>query len=219
MFKGVAMLDSLTIGLDSASSAASRNWHMGRRNIMRVAKQQFAAGYDAVFMSDIGREAGIQDAELATHFRTKLDLLLAIFDEGWATINPRLAEIAGSANDAREGMLSMLTVALHMLEKDPDLARLLMFEGHRIDPATGRIRVSAGYRRFMSLCAELAVRGQTDGSFKTALHPRVIASALVHAMEGLLRDRMLAEEDGDDATFTTGQLIATFNVLVTQLKA
>ncbi|HEY3645487.1 MAG TPA: helix-turn-helix domain-containing protein, partial [Gammaproteobacteria bacterium] len=204
------MLDSLTLVRNSASSSATRNWHSDRRNLMRVAKHQFARGYDSVFMSDIGREAGMQDAELATHFRTKLDLLLAIFDEGWATINPRLMEIAGSANNAREGMLSMLTVALHMLEKDKDLARLLMFEGHRIDPETGKIRVSAGYRRFMSLCAELAVRGQADGSFKTALHPRVIASALVHAMEGLLRDRMLAEAEGDTSTFSTGQLIATF---------
>jgi AcrR family transcriptional regulator len=186
---------------------------------MRIAKHQFALGYDSVFMSDIAREAGISDAELATHFRTKLDLMVAIFDEGWANINPRLFEIAAAANDAREGMLSMLTVALHMLDKDKDLARLLMFEGHRIDPDTGEIRVSAGYRRFMSLCAELAVRGQADGSFKTALHPRVIASALVHSMEGMLRDRMLAEADGDDSTFTTGQLIATFNIMVSQLRA
>jgi AcrR family transcriptional regulator len=204
--------------LHSAASAPARDWHISRRRLMQVAKRQFAAGYDAVFMSDIGREAGIPDAELAGQFRTKLDLLLAIFDEGWATMNPRLYEIAASANDAREGMLSMLTVAVHMLEKDKDLARLLMFEGHRIDPDTGEIRVSAGYRRFMSLCAELAVRGQADGSFKTSLHPRVIASALVHAMEGLLRDRMLAEADGDTSTFTTGQLIATFNVLVSQLQ-
>lgn len=213
------MIPGLAIGLDSMASAPAQTWHTARRNIMRVAKQRFAQGYDSVYLFDIAREVGISDAELATHFRTKLDLLLAIFDEGWATINPRLMEIAVTADNACDGMLSMLTVALHILEKDKALTRLLMFEGHRLDPETGRIRVSAGFRRFMGICAELAVRGQTDGSFKTGLHPRVIASALVHAMEGLLRDRILAEEDGDVSTFTTGQIIATFNVMVTQLRA
>lgn len=189
-----------------------------RRRIMQVAKRQFASGYDSVFLSDIAHEIGIQDAEFAAHFRTKLDLLVALFDEGWAQINPRLAQIAATSGDAREAMLSILTTTVHMLDKDRELARLLMFEGRRMDPETGRIRVSAGYRRFMALCAELAVRGQVDGSFKTALHPRVIASALAHSMEGMVRDRMLAEEDGDRSTFSTNQLIATFDTLVSQFR-
>jgi len=200
-------------------SVPARDWHSSRRSIMRAAKRRFAAGYDSVFLSDIASELGLSDAALAAHFRTKLDLLIAIFDEGWAAINPRLAEIAATSGSARDAMLSLLTVTLHILEKDPDLARLLMFEGHRLEPETGEIRVSAGYRRFMSLCIDLAIRGQADGSFKTGLDPRVIASALVHAMEGLLRDRMLAEQEDERAAFSTSQLIATFNVMVSQLKA
>lgn len=186
---------------------------------MQEAKHQFASGYDSVFLSDVARESRVPDAELATHFRTKLDLLLAVFDEGWAIINPRLQEISASADTARDAMLSVLTVTLHILEKDRDLARLLMFEGHRLDPETGRLRVSAGYRRFLALCTELATRGQLDGSFGTSLDPRVIASSVVHAMEGLLRDRMLAEQDGDHTTFSTNQLISAFSVMVSQFRA
>lgn len=212
-------MEGFYIGTESAASNAAHRWHTSRRKIMRVAKHRFAQGYDSVFLSDIAREIGIPDAELATHFRTKLDLLIAIFDEGWAAINPRLTEIAATSATAQEAMCSLLTVTLHILEKDPDLARLMMFEGHRLDPDTGQVRVSAGYRRFMGLCADLAIRGQIDGSFRTSLHPQVIASALVHAMEGLLRDRMLMAEEGDRTTFTTNQLIATFNVMVSQLKA
>jgi AcrR family transcriptional regulator len=203
----------------TASAAPAQAWFTTRQRVMRIAKQQFASGYDAVFLSDIAREARVPDAELATHFRTKLDLLLAIFDEGWALINPGLAEIAATAGSAHAAMLSMLTATMHILEKDRELAQLLMFEGHRLDPETGRIRVSAGYRRFMGLCTDLAVRGQADGSFKTSLHPRVVASALVHAMEGLMRDRMLAEEEGDRTTFSNNQLISTFNALVSQMRA
>lgn len=202
----------------SASSAPAQKWFTTRRRVMQVAKRQFASGYDSVFLSDVAREARVHDAELATHFRTKLDLLLALIDEGWALINPRLVEIANSPGSARDAILAMLTVTMHILEKDRDLSRLLMFEGHRLDPETGRIRVSAGYRRFLGLCTELAVRGQADGSFKTSLNPQVIASAIVHAVEGMLRDRMLAEQDGDRATFSSNQLITAFTFLVSQLK-
>lgn len=212
------MIPGFSIGLSDMASAPAQDWHSTRRKIMRVAKLRFAVGYDSVFLSDIASEVRISDAVLAAHFRTKLDLLTAIFDEGWAAINPRLAEIAAASGNARDAMLSLLTVTLHILEKDPDLARLMMFEGHRLDPDTGHIRVSAGYRRFMGLCTDLAVRGQADGSFKTGLDPRVIASALVHAMEGLLRDRMLAEEEGDRSTFSTNQIIAVFNIMVSQLR-
>lgn len=212
------MLQGFHIHQRRTSVAPAQHWFSARRHVMQVAKRQFAKGYDSVFLSDIAREAHVEDAELAIHFRTKLDLLLALFDEGWAQMNPKLMEIGYATGGAREAMISMLTATMHMLDKDRDLARLLMFEGHRIDPETGRIRVSQGYRRFMSLCTELAVRGQADGSFKTTLAPRVIASAVVHVMEGLMRDRMLAEEDGDRTTFSTNQLIATFDVLVSQFK-
>jgi AcrR family transcriptional regulator len=211
------VIPGFALAFDSAGSAQGQEWSAVRRRIMKAAKQQFASGYDSVFLSDIAREARVNDAELATHFRTKLDLLLALFDEGWAHINPRLTEIAATSATAREAMVAMLTTTIHILQKDQALARLLMFEGHRIDPETGRIRVSAGYRRFMALCTDLAIRGQRDGSFKTSLNPQVIASALVHAIEGLMRDRMLAEMDGDHATFATHQLIATFDILVAQL--
>lgn len=190
-----------------------------RRRILRVAKQRFARfSYDGVTLAGIARGADVSLAELLQHFDGKLTLLTAVFDEGWASINVRFADIVITSVSARDAMLSMLAVMTHILEKDPDLARLLLFEGRRPHPTTGQIMLSKGYRRFMALCVELAVRGQKDGSFRNAFHPRVIATLLTGAAESLLRDRLIAEQEGDAAPYSGAQMLAAFDAMVSVLK-
>ncbi len=190
-----------------------------RRRILRVAKQRFARfSYDGVTLASIARGADVPLAELLLHFDSKLTLLLAVFDEGWASINLRFADIVITSVTARDAMLSMLAVMTHILEKDLDLARLLLFEGRRPNPVTGQIMLSKGYRELVRLCVELAVRGQKDGSFRNAFQPRVIATLLIGAAESLLRDRIIAEQEEDATPYSGAQMLAAYDALVSFLK-
>lgn len=191
-----------------------------RHRIMGIAKQRFARfSYDGTSLASIARSAGVSLPELLTHFDDKIGLLTAVFDEGWGSINTRFSDIVLTAVTARDAMFSMLKVMKHILERDEDLAWLLLFESRRPSPYHGEVMFSRGYLKFMGLCTELAVRGQRDGSFKTVYHPRIIASILVGAAENLLRDKLLSEqESGGDARYPDEQLTAAFEALVAYLK-
>ncbi|HSN17779.1 MAG TPA: TetR/AcrR family transcriptional regulator [Gammaproteobacteria bacterium] len=190
-----------------------------RRRIMAAAKRRFAHfSYDGTTMAGIARAAGVPFPELLAQFHDKLSLLMAVFDEGWESINLRLADIVITSVSAKDAALSMAAVMTRVLERDEDLARLLLFEGRRLHPDSGELMVSRGYRRFMELCTEIAVRGQRDGSFTKACRPRVIASMLVGAIENLQQDRLIAEQAGMRSQHGKDMLVSAVEVLVSSLR-
>jgi AcrR family transcriptional regulator len=190
-----------------------------RRRVILIAKHRFArAGYDGTSLAEIARAADVPLSELMEHFEDKLDLLMAVFDAGWTAINLRFADIVITSVSARDAVLSMLAVMTRIVERDEDLARLLLFESRRTHPETGEIKLSKGYREFMHICTELVVRGQKDGSFRNAYHPRVLVSVMVGAVENLLRDRLLADLETGPTPFSGAQLISAFDALVTGLR-
>jgi AcrR family transcriptional regulator len=190
-----------------------------RRRILAAAKHRFARfGYDGTSFADILRSADVSEADMSEHFEDKAGILLAILEEGWSSINPRLVDSGVNSASARDAMLSILTLMMSVLRNDEDLARLLLCEGRRPDPDSSEIRFSTGYRRFMQLCTELVVRGQQDGSFRTSYRPQVVASMLIGAVEGLMRERLVAEQEGDAIPYAGTYAMPVFEALVSNLK-
>lgn len=190
-----------------------------RRTIMSVAKRRFARfSYDGTSLSTIARGSGINTSELLRHFDGKLSILLAVLEEGWASINPRLTDIVVTSVNAREAMLSMLSVMMRVLEREEDLARLLLFEARRPNPETGELVLSRGYRRFVELVTEVALRGQRDGSFKVGYQPKMIASVMVGAVENLMRDRLVARQEHDPAPYSSVNVFKAFEAMISNLR-
>lgn len=191
----------------------------GRRRLLAVGKHLFARfGYDSTSLADIAHQADASAIELLG-IDSKDELLAEIFDHGWAEINSRLTDIGIESMNARRAMLAILSVFTHTLERDEDFARLLLFDGCHPQPDNGEIIVPAGYRRFTEFCTALIVRGQEEGSFGTALHPRVMASVLLGAAEGLMRDRLIAEQDSGISPYSESQLIMVFDTLISSMKS
>jgi AcrR family transcriptional regulator len=190
-----------------------------RRRILAVSKQRFSRfSYEGVSIVDIARSADVTLKELSVHFEDKRPILLAILEEGWDSINPRLMDIVQTSVSAREGMLSMLALMMNILQKDEDLARLLLCEGRRPDPESSENGFSKGYRRFMQLCTDLVALGQKDGSFRPTYHPQVVASMMIGAVEGLMRDRLAAEQENSITPYTGTYLLPVFDAMVSYLK-
>ena len=189
-----------------------------RRAILSVAKRRFARlSYDGTTLSAIVRGSGINTGEVLQHFDSKLSILLAVLDGGWASINPRLTDIVVTSVNAREAMLSMLAVMMRVLEKEEDLARLFLFEARRPHPETGEIVLSRGYRRFIELITEVALRGQRDGSFKVGYQPKAIASVVVGAVENLMRDRLVARPERELAPYSGASVFGAFEAMISNL--
>ncbi|MGE5624753.1 MAG: TetR/AcrR family transcriptional regulator [Bacillota bacterium] len=190
-----------------------------RRRIQAAAKHKFARfGFDGTLYSDVARSADLSPAELSLYFDSKLDMLMAVFDEGWGEINQRLGDILLSSVNAREAALSMLALMMRILDRDEDLARLLLFESRRPDPESGAIRLSDGYRRFERLCVDLAVRGQKDGSFSASHNPRLIACVMIGAVESLMRSQVIGEQQYGVAPFTPAEVFTAFETLMLALN-
>ncbi|HSN18729.1 MAG TPA: TetR/AcrR family transcriptional regulator [Gammaproteobacteria bacterium] len=191
-----------------------------RRRIVAVAKHKFARfGYEAVSLQDIAHSADVPWLDFRIHFEDKAALLTAILDQGWRELIPRLTDAASNSISARNGILSVLAVMTNVMQKDEDLVRIMLWEGRRPDPESGELALTSGYRRFMQICTDLVVRGQRDGSVRPNLHPRVIASMIAGTLDGMLRDRLLGEQNDTVTPYTGTYLMSAYDALVSGLKA
>lgn len=190
-----------------------------RRRLMAVAKRQFARfGYDHVSLQGIALAADLDWEDFAPHFRDKRGLLAAILEDGWKNLLPRLADIASNSITAHSAILGMLAYMAGVLQKDEELARLLLLEGRQPDPQAGGMVFSNGYRRFMQLFRDQVARGQRDGSFHPGAHPQVAASMLLGAFDGMLRDRIVAAQERSVTPYSGAELMSSFDSLVASLK-
>ncbi len=190
-----------------------------RERLLGTGKRLIAgAGYERITTAAIAREAGSSESQLVRNFGSKTGLLEAIFDESWAPLNPQIARLVAAAPTAREAMIAVLSAMISAFERDPDLAKLLLFEGRRVRGDNAEVLITQGYRDFARLVVSLIERGQKDGSFSSALRPQAITSALLGASEGMMRDRLLAAQQNLPSPFPDSQIRAVFSALISGLK-
>jgi len=190
-----------------------------RERLLATAKRLMAeAGYERISTAAIAREAGTSESQLVRNFGSKAGLLEAIFDESWAPLNPQIVRLVAASPTARDAMTTVLATMISAFDRDPDLAKLLLFEGRRVRGDNGEILLTQGFRDFAKLVVSLIERGQKDGSFSTALKPQAITSALLGAAEGMMRDRLVAAQQNQPSPFPETQIRAVFAALISGLE-
>jgi hypothetical protein len=94
----------------------------------------------------------------------------------------------------------MIEMVLNFFDKDEPLRKLVLLEGRRIRDDGKQVVLGQGFLEFVSIIdgilKELADKGEL------AVHPQALRSGLMGAIEGLLRDRILARSMGYPATFS-----------------
>ncbi|MHB8404724.1 MAG: TetR/AcrR family transcriptional regulator [Gammaproteobacteria bacterium] len=197
---------------DTPSAGSSRD------RLLAAAKRLMAEeGYERVSTSAIAREAGTSESQLVRYFGTKAGLLETIFNESWAPLNPKLAQLVAASTTAREATIAILSTMINVFERDPDLAKLLFFESRRLRGNTAEVQLSKGFLDFAKLVVHLIERGQKDGGFSKRLQPIAVCSALLGAAEGMIRDRLLATNQGQPSPFPESQIRAVFEAIVSGL--
>jgi AcrR family transcriptional regulator len=190
-----------------------------RDRLLGTAKRLMAeVGYERISTAAIAREAGTSESQLVRNFGSKAGLLETIFNESWAPVNPHIARLVAAAPTARDAMITVLATMIGVFERDPDLAKLLLFEGRRVRGDSGEILLTEGFKDFAKLVVSLIERGQKDGSFSAAFKPQAISSALLGAVEGMMRDRLVAAQEGRSSPFPDSQIRAVFAALISGLK-
>jgi len=193
-------------------------WRALRRRILVVAKHQFARfGYEGVSLDDVAHGADLPVDELRLHFEGKHALFMTILEESWESVNLRLEDIVLNALSTRDAMLSLLALMMNVVQNDEDTARLLLSDGCHPDPDSGALAFSAGYRRFQRACTALVQHGQRFGGIKESYHPQVVATMLVGLLEGLIRDRLFAEQETSFTPYTGSHLLSPFEAYIASL--
>lgn len=190
-----------------------------RMRLMNAAKHVMAeVGYERASVDVIAMEAGVSESESLRYFPGKAELLEAVFNSAWEPLNSRIADIVMASLSTRQAVTAILSAMLHILDKDQDLARLLLFESRRQHGNNCEIRQSRGFRDFLELLVHVVERGQKDGSFTKSLQAPVVASALLGAAEGMVRDRLLAAMLAEPMPFAEADLRIAFEAVVSGFR-
>ena len=196
------------------------NTQTSRMRLLNAGKTLFARnGYEGTSTAAIARDAGSSESQLIRYFGGKAGLLEAIFNESWSSLNAALGPALEGAEHGRESILRLLTLMIRALSADADIAFLFLFEGRRMRGNVPEVHLSTGFGEFLKVVNEQIERGREDGSFRTDIPPEVLASAMLGAAEGMIRDRVMRERNHQaDHSFSDEHIFATFTAMVNGLS-
>jgi AcrR family transcriptional regulator len=187
-----------------------------RGRLLTAGKMLFSRlGYEGTSTSAIAREAGTSESQLVRYFSGKSGLLDAIFNESWGGLNEVINRTVAESEHGREAILGVFALMIGAFAHDPEVAALFMFEGRRMRGT--EVALSKGFQQFLDLICRLIQRGQSDGSFRTDVNDAILASAMMGAAEGMIRDQLIAKRSGKEAPFDNGSVRRVFEAMVNGL--
>ena len=182
-----------------------------RDRIRDAAKVLFAErGYESTATADICRLAGTSQSQLIKHFSNKQGLLEAIFEYAWEQINPAINLAIETASSPREKLNILIGMILAFMEKEKEIRVLFLLEGRRIRGGGQMVVLVPGFLAFVKTLDGILKELAAKGELRSDLHPQAFRSALMGALEGILRDQMLARTAHFPATYSDKEARATF---------
>jgi AcrR family transcriptional regulator len=186
-----------------------------RTRLLQAGKTLFAKlGYESTPTSVLAREAGTSESQLVRYFGGKAGLLEAILEESWKPLNARVSNLLPDARDARTAVTAVLASVLTTFEADDEVATIFLFEGRRIRGESHAITLSSGYMQFADVIHRLIRRGQKDGTFAPAFESAALAAAFLGAVEGMVRERVLARRGGATRPYSDKQIHRVFEAML-----
>ncbi len=178
-----------------------------RERIREAAKALFAErGYEATSTAAIARLAGTSESQLIKHFENKLGVLESIFQYSWEQVNPAVRLAIQSIPSPREKFTMLIEMVLNFLDKDEDLRKLFLLEGRRIRDDGKQVVLVPGFLDFVQIVDGILNELVDQGELAAHIHPQGLRSALMGAIEGMLRDKMLARPMGFPAAFSNSDV-------------
>jgi len=159
-----------------------------RARILDAALTLFARrGYDATPVRTIATEAGVSHGLLYNHFRSKEEMLRAIFEQTMAEVDASLAG-AEAASGPTGAVAELVRSALETVARHPAFWRLTYQLRMQED-------VTAGLGDLVSAWSE-AIRGRIEGMLRSAgaPDPALEARALFAAIDGAAQHYVLDME-------------------------
>ena len=167
-----------------------------RRQLLDAAVRVFARkGYHASRVGDIAEEAGVAHGLLYHYFKSKDDVLEAVFHENWRVLLARITSVEETDEPAADQLRHIAAIVLRTWLHLPDVVRVVIREFGRSPELAERIGELA---QPIESIARVIERGIERGEFKK-VDPRVAATVVYGSIDELLTawvlDRLPAGEE------------------------
>ena len=168
-----------------------------RRQLLDAAVRVFARkGFHASRVGDIAEEAGVAHGLLYHYFRSKDEVLEAVFHENWSVLLARIASVEETDEPAPDQLRHIATIVLRTWLHLPDVVRVVIREFGRSPELAERIGDLA---QPIDAIQRVIERGIGRGEFRKDVDP-VFAAAVVYGsidelLTGWVLGRLPAGED------------------------
>jgi TetR/AcrR family transcriptional regulator, fatty acid metabolism regulator protein len=168
-----------------------------RRQLLDAAVRVFARkGYHASRVGDIAEEAGVAHGLLYHYFKSKDQVLEAVFHENWTVLQARIASVEETDEPAADQLRHISAIVLRTWLHLPDVVRVVIREFGRSPELAERIGELA---QPIDVIQRVIARGIETGEFRKDIDPRVAATVVYGSIDELLTawvlDRLPAGEE------------------------
>jgi len=186
-----------------------------RERLREAAKTLFAErGYESTSTAAICRQAGTSQSQLIKHFTNKQGLLEAIFEYAWEQVNPAIRLATESTPTPKDKLRILTDMVLSFLEKDRALRTLFLLEGRRIRGDGHMVVLVPGFLEFIKIMDGILKEIAARGELVSTIHPQAVRSGLIGAVEGLLRDQLLAKPSHFPASYSDAHIRTIFTTFL-----
>ncbi|MGZ4814309.1 MAG: TetR/AcrR family transcriptional regulator [Terriglobales bacterium] len=151
-----------------------------KKQLIETAMKLFAEqGFDGTSTRAIAEAAGVTEAIIFRHFRTKEDLYWAVLADRVERRgrNRRIRELLESGNDLREVLVSIAEILLDRSADDTAVTRLLFYSALRNRELSDRFFETYAHEKF-ELMAEFLRKQMEEGRFR-AVDPLIAARSFL----------------------------------------
>ncbi len=183
--------------------------------LREAAKGLFAeSGFEDTTTAAICRLAGTSQSQLIKHFTNKQGVLEAIFEHAWEQVNPAVRLATENIASPREKLRVLIDMVLGFLEKDRAIRTLFLLEGRRMRGDGHMIVLVPGFIEFIKMLDGILKELAAQGELAPNIHPQAFRSALMGAIEGMVRDQMLARTSRFPASYAEAEMRAMISSLL-----
>jgi hypothetical protein len=114
----------------------------------------------------------------------------------------------------REKLRVVIDMVLNFLGKDRAIRTLFLLEGRRIRGDGHMVVLVPGFIEFVKMLDEILKELAAQGELASNIHPQAFRSALMGAVEGMMRDQMLARTSRFPAAYGEADIRAMVSSLL-----
>ena len=169
-----------------------------RRQLLDAAVRVFARkGFHASRVGDIAEEAGVAHGLLYHYFKSKDEVLQAVFHENWSLLVARIASVEETDEPAADQLRHISAIVLRTWLHLPDVVRVVIQEFGRSPELAERIGELA---LPIDALQRVIARGVENGEFRKDIDPTFAATVVYGSIDELLTGWVLgrlpsSEED------------------------